>query len=57
MTCRSQNDQLNPFEEDEPPIVLAPAQMMELGTLLEVLLREIAGALASGGIGDDQDNV
>jgi hypothetical protein len=57
MTCQSQNDQLNLFEEDKPPIVLAPAQMAELGTLLEVLLREIAGALAAGGIVDDQDNV
>ena len=57
MMYQSQNDQLNLFEGDKPPIVLAPAQIAELATLLEVLLREIAEALAVGRIGDDQDNV
>jgi hypothetical protein len=40
------------FEEDEPPVVLAAAQMAELATLLE-----IAAALATGELGDDQDHV
>ena len=57
MTPQFHNVQLNLFEEDKPPIVLSTTEMAELGMLLEVLLREIAGALASGGIGDDEDNV
>ena len=38
-------------------MVLAAAQMAELATLLEALLREIAAALATGELGDDQDHV
>ena len=39
-----------------PPVVLPSAQQAQLATLLEVLLREIAVALASGEVGHDQDH-
>jgi hypothetical protein len=45
------------FDADEPPVVLAAKNMAELETLLEVLLLEIAAALATGGLGHDQDQV
>jgi hypothetical protein len=57
MQREPQTPQPSLFEEDMPSVVLAPAQMAELATLLGVLLLEIARALATGGIGDDQDNV
>jgi hypothetical protein len=44
------------FEEDEPRVELAAAPMGDLTMLMEALLREIATALASGEIGDDQDH-
>jgi hypothetical protein len=36
--------------------VLAITQMVQLATLVEALLLEIAAALANGGIADDQDH-
>ena len=39
-----------------PPVVLPSAQQAQLATLLEVLLREIAVALASGEVGHDEDH-
>ena len=36
--------------------VPAPAQKEQLAVLVEALLREIAVALASGEVGDDQDH-
>jgi hypothetical protein len=44
------------FEVVEPSVVLTPAQETELAMLLETLLREIAMALASGEIANDQDH-
>lgn len=44
------------FDVDEPRATLAPAQKVQLATLVEALLIEIAVALASGEIGDDQDH-
>jgi hypothetical protein len=44
------------FEEGEPSVVLTRAQEIELTMLVETLLREIAMALASGGIADEQDH-
>ena len=44
------------FDEDEPPVVLATTQKAELATLVEALLLEIAAALASGKLADDQDH-
>ena len=55
MKRQSQHLQRSLFDEDEPPVVLAAAQMSELATLVEALLLEIAAALANGGIADDQD--
>jgi hypothetical protein len=47
------------FEAERPCIELRAAQKSELARIIEVLLREIAAALAkpaSGGSGDDQDH-
>ncbi len=57
MTRQSENPQPSLFNEDEPRVELAPAQKVELATLVEALLLEIATALANGEIGDDQDHV
>ena len=57
MTRQSESLQRNLFEEDEPRVELAAAQKVDLAMLVEALLREIATALASGEIGDDQDHV
>jgi hypothetical protein len=57
MTRKFESPQLGLFDEDEPRVVLEPAQKIALATLVEVLLLEIATALASGEIGDDQDHV
>ena len=59
MTRQSESLQRNLFEEYEPRVDLAAAQKVDLAALVEVLLREIAAALAkaaSGGSGDDQDH-
>jgi hypothetical protein len=55
---KRQSEKLQPslFDEDEPHIVLAAARMIDLAALMEVLLREIATALANGEIGDEQDH-
>ncbi len=45
------------FDEDEPRVELAPAQKVELATLVKLLLLEIATALANGEIGNDQDHL
>jgi hypothetical protein len=53
-----QNLQPSLFEAERPCVELHAAQKSELATLIKVLLREIAVALAksaSGGSGDDQD--
>jgi hypothetical protein len=57
MTRQSENRQPSLFEEAEPRVVLAPAQKVELATLVEALLLEIAAALANGEIDNDQDHV
>jgi hypothetical protein len=44
------------FEQDEPRGLPALSQKEQLATLVEALLREIAAALASGEVGDDQDH-
>ena len=45
------------FDQFEPCVELAPAQLAELARLVEALLLEIATALATGEVGDDKDNV
>ena len=57
MSCRSKDLQLTLFEENEAPgVVLATAQMVDLATLVEALLREIATALANGEASNEQDH-
>ena len=60
MTQRSENLQPSLFESrDDRASSCVPAQKSELATVIEVLLREIAAALAkaaSGESGDDQDH-
>ena len=59
MTHRSENLQPSLFEAKRPCIELRAAQKRELATVIEVLLREIAAALAktaNGDSGDDQDH-
>lgn len=42
------------FDRAEPKVELTPALKTQLAKLVEVLLAEIAAALANGEIGDDQ---
>ena len=59
MTHRSENLQPSLFEAGQPCVDLGAGQKTELATVIEVLLREIAAALAktaSGESGDDQDH-
>ena len=57
MSCRSKDLQLSLFEGNEAPrVVLATAQMVDLATLVEALLREIATALANEEASDEQDH-
>jgi hypothetical protein len=56
MTRQSEELQASLFDEDESPVELAAAQMVDLAALVEALLREIATALANAEIGDEQDN-
>lgn len=45
------------FDESERRVELAPAQMVELATLVKVLLVEIATALANEETCNDQDHL
>ena len=59
MTRRFENLQPNLFETERPCVGLHATRKNELATIIEMLLREIAAALAkavSGGSGDDQDH-
>ena len=59
MTHRPENLQPNLFEAERACVELPAAQKSELATVVEVLLREIAAALAkaaSGESSDDQDH-
>ena len=56
MKHKSASIQPDLFEQDEPRVVLAPSQKEQLATLVEALLLEIAAALATGEVGDDQDH-
>ena len=44
------------FEQDEPRVLPVLSQKEQLATLVEALLLEIAAALASGEVGDDEDH-
>jgi len=56
MTRQSESLQRNLFEQHEPRVELAAAQKLDLAALVEVLLREIATALANGESGHDQNH-
>ena len=59
MTHRSKNLQPSLFEAGPPRAELRPEQKAELAATVEVLLREIAAALAKAAnreSGDDQDH-
>jgi len=57
MSCRSKDPQLSLFEENEAlRVMLTTAQMVDLASLVEALLREIAAALANGEASDEQDH-
>jgi hypothetical protein len=56
MTRQSAKLQPSLFDEDGPRVVLAAARMVDLAVLIEVLLREIATALANREICDEQDH-
>jgi hypothetical protein len=51
-----ESKQLGLFEQIQPEIVVTPVQQQQLAMLVEVLLREIASALATGEVGNDQDH-
>ena len=48
--------QLGLFEQGQPDVVLSPPEKRELPSLIEALMIEIAMALATGEVGDDQDH-
>jgi hypothetical protein len=56
MKHKIERQQLDLFDVDERRTVPIPAQREQLAALMEALLREIAAALASGEVGDDQDH-
>jgi len=55
MKHKSTGTQLDLFKQDEPRLSLL-SQKDQLATQVEVLLLEIAVALASGEVGDDEDH-
>jgi hypothetical protein len=55
MKHKSASRQPDLFEQEKPPALPSPLQKERLAALVEALLREIAVALASGKVGDDQD--
>jgi hypothetical protein len=57
MARQFESPQLSLFNEDKPSAVLEPAQKVALATLVQLLLREVATALANGESGDEQDHV
>jgi hypothetical protein len=48
--------QLRLFDQDQPCATLLPVQKAQLSAQVEVLLTEIAKALATGEAGDEQDH-
>jgi len=56
MKHKSASSQPDLFEHQEPRALPSPLQKEQLAALVEALLREIAVALASGKVGDDQDH-
>src|SRR6201984_3552780 len=52
----TRSKQLGLFEQIQPEIVVTPVQQQQLTMLVEALLSEIASALATGEVGNDQDH-
>ena len=48
--------QLRLFDQDQPCAALLPAQKARLSVQVEALFIEIAEALATGEVGDEQDH-
>jgi hypothetical protein len=55
---KRKNSSIQPdlFEQDEPRVLPVLSQKEQLATLVETLLLEIAAALVSGEVGDDEDH-
>lgn len=51
-----ENLQLPLFDQDQPRVALLPAPRAQLSAQVEALFIEIAGALVTGEVGDDQDH-
>ena len=56
MMHKSASIQPDLFEQEKPRALPPPLQREQLATLVEVLLLEIAVALAAREVGDDQDH-
>ena len=52
----SESTQLGLFEQGRPHVELSPTSRQQLAVLIETLMIEIASALATGEVGDDQDH-
>ena len=51
-----ENHQLELFDQDQPCAALLSAQKAQLSAQVEALFIEIAEALATGEVGDEQDH-
>ena len=56
MKSKSASLQPDLFEQNDPGVPRLPGQMEQLAALLEAMLLEIAVALASREVGDEQDH-
>jgi hypothetical protein len=56
MKHKSTSVQPDLFEQNRPRVLLAPIHKERLAALVKALLIEIAAALASGKVADDQDH-
>ena len=56
MKRKSASIQPDLFEQNRPRVGLIPSHKEQLAALVEALLLEIATALASGKVADDQDH-
>ena len=56
MERKSASTQPDLFEQNRPGVLLVPSNNEQLAALVAALLLEIATALASGKVADDQDH-
>ena len=52
----SESTQMGLSEQGQPHVELSPTSRQQLAVLIETLMIEIASALATGEVGDDQDH-